>query len=497
MEKKVNRRLNLLRTLCGTWWGGHPQTLLTLYRVLIRSVLDYGSFIYATASKSRLAVLDRLQNRGLRICLGAMRSTNTMSLKVEGNEAPLALRRQYLADRYYFRTFAISRHPCCAAITNLQTVIDRGGYWARRPVPPLVNSIAEYHRLQPRLFSSALPLKHLGTMADLKSPVGDGVVIELPLDYSDAALPLDSQVETFLRINKSDYHVLYTDGSLTPQADESNVVGAGVFDATTGAEDRIHLDPLFSIFSAELIAILEAIKLARLSHASKILILSDSLSSLMAISNLNANTSRNYLVLRIKHSIRQARAASVAVELAWLPSHKGITGNERVDRLAKEGGLTGRTLPYKVPATDVYRLSKQRLQSRWQTDWTALIGARVTSLRLYKPMVGPPWFATCRFSRYGITSLTRMRLGHVSTRAHLSRLRILRDPQCRCQTGDETVEHIFFACPLYDVQSRQHLLLLLYGADPRLITVSDVLRTNNLQLYSYLFAYLQNNTIRI
>lgn len=57
---------NLLRTLCGVWWGGHPQTMLKLYRTLIWPQIDYCSIIYHHAAKSHTKKID-IQNKALRI----------------------------------------------------------------------------------------------------------------------------------------------------------------------------------------------------------------------------------------------------------------------------------------------------------------------------------------------------------------------------------------------------------------------------------------------
>ncbi|KAG5860954.1 hypothetical protein JTB14_033349 [Gonioctena quinquepunctata] len=69
------RRLNLLRTLANREWGSDRQTLLMMYRTLIRSKLDYGSTAYASATNSSLKRLDTIQNSALRIDLGKQKKT--------------------------------------------------------------------------------------------------------------------------------------------------------------------------------------------------------------------------------------------------------------------------------------------------------------------------------------------------------------------------------------------------------------------------------------
>jgi len=59
-----------LKNKC-TSWGADQQTLLHLYRSLIRSKLDYGSIVYDSARGSYLQMLDPIQNHALHLCLGA------------------------------------------------------------------------------------------------------------------------------------------------------------------------------------------------------------------------------------------------------------------------------------------------------------------------------------------------------------------------------------------------------------------------------------------
>ena len=36
INEKVCELINIIKVLRGTWWGGHAQILLTVYRALIR-----------------------------------------------------------------------------------------------------------------------------------------------------------------------------------------------------------------------------------------------------------------------------------------------------------------------------------------------------------------------------------------------------------------------------------------------------------------------------
>ena len=97
LRKKCLKALNLLKIIAHKDWGADQKALLTLYRTLIRSKLDYGSFNYCSARKSYLYQLNTIANQALRICTGAFRTSPISSLQVISFESPLHLRRVELA----------------------------------------------------------------------------------------------------------------------------------------------------------------------------------------------------------------------------------------------------------------------------------------------------------------------------------------------------------------------------------------------------------------
>ena len=75
LKARCQKSLNILKVLSRTEWGADQTTLLKLYRSLVRSKLDYGCIVYGSASKVALAKLDPVHNQGLRLSLGAFRSS--------------------------------------------------------------------------------------------------------------------------------------------------------------------------------------------------------------------------------------------------------------------------------------------------------------------------------------------------------------------------------------------------------------------------------------
>ena len=118
LKARCQKALNVLKVLSRTEWGADQTTLLKLYRSLVRSKLDYGCLVYGSASKTALAKLDPVHNQGLRLSLGAFRSSPVESLYVEAHEPPLEIRREKLALQYILKLKANPGNPAYDVVFN-------------------------------------------------------------------------------------------------------------------------------------------------------------------------------------------------------------------------------------------------------------------------------------------------------------------------------------------------------------------------------------------
>ena len=103
METKCKKVLNVMRMVSGLCWGADRQSMLNIYKALIRSTVDYGCVVYSSACKTSLLKLERIQCKALRIALGAMKTTPTSALLVESEENPLSLRYRKISLTYWHR----------------------------------------------------------------------------------------------------------------------------------------------------------------------------------------------------------------------------------------------------------------------------------------------------------------------------------------------------------------------------------------------------------
>jgi hypothetical protein len=93
----------------GSRWGAERKTLLTIYRALMRSVVDYGSIVLDSASAPVSGKLQSIAH-ALRICCGAMKRTATAAMQLECGEQPLPLRRLAQQLRFAVKVTACDFH---------------------------------------------------------------------------------------------------------------------------------------------------------------------------------------------------------------------------------------------------------------------------------------------------------------------------------------------------------------------------------------------------
>ena len=104
LETSCQKALGILRVVGHTDWGADRIVLLRLYRSLVRAKLDYGCIVYGSARRSVLKQLDPIHHQGLRIALGAFRTSPAQSLYTEAHEPSLTTRRLKLSVNYVLKS---------------------------------------------------------------------------------------------------------------------------------------------------------------------------------------------------------------------------------------------------------------------------------------------------------------------------------------------------------------------------------------------------------
>ena len=188
------------------------------------------------------------------------------------------------------------------------------------------------------------------------------VTLELgPCKKSEPPLYVGIRAREEVAFRYSEHLQIFTDGSAGEEG-----VGSGFAIPALAVEGRRSL-PRVSIFTAELVAIQEALQYIADGDLPNqpIVVLSDSMASLMAI--MYRSGGRKDIVQNIFALVRNIEDRGGSVEFQWVPSHVGLTGNERADQVAKAAARGKDALPLDIPLS--YADAKPLLTAAAWTSW--------------------------------------------------------------------------------------------------------------------------------
>ena len=447
------QRLRLLQTLSHVSWGADRHTLLHLHMALVLSKLDYGCQIYSSASATTLRKLDPVHHLGLRLALGAFRSSPVESLYVESGLPSLYRRRALLSLRYFAR---LHQFPSPSVLQLSDSVTAYYTSHSRLPAP-------YSFRMCSLLASSPFPIANILPFRTslfppwfLPCPAVCSSILPCSKSSSSPAA-LRSTFLEHLDVHSSTVHV-YTDGSKSPSGTSFAVL----------FPDRSYqysLPTVASVLTTELHALLTAVRHIATSPQSSFVLFSDSLSALLMLQKASCC---HPIVLQILEWLFRISVRKKSVTFCWVPSHVGVSRNEQVDVLAR-AATTFPCLPFNsLPASDFFPVFSSFLRHRWQCCWSTVVGNK---LRSVKPFVSP-WSFPCHRTRRWETALARLRIGHTRlTHGYL----MSGDPPPVCTHCHVllSIHHILLVCPLFARLRSQYFPFLTRLRRP--LSLSDLL----------------------
>ena len=393
LKAKCQKALNLLRVVAHTDWGADRKVLLNLYPTIIRSKLDYASIIYGSARKSYLEMLDPIHHQGLRLALGAFRTSPSVSLLAEANEPSLYNRRLKLSMQYALKLKSYPSSP------TYETVFEPQYKTLFENKPNMIPSFGI--RISSEFKNMNLDLVNI---ADFKiSDVQPWTVSQPRVLFS---LHNDKKSQTDPLVFRTKFHELLSDFPnyetiFTDGSKDGDTAGSAC--VTPSNTYKCRLPDSASIFSADIKAIDLALDHIEQSRNSDFIIFSDSLSVLQSLHNRRME---NPLLLDVclKHN---ELAELNSIVFCWLPSHVGIKGNEKAD-IAAKSALALNVSDLKIPFTDFKPSINTFLHNKWQMSWNAAVFNKLHSI---KPSLGE-WQSNYRIDRKEEVTLARLRIGH-------------------------------------------------------------------------------------
>ena len=434
VEAKAIRKLAIMKKLAGTTWGANSDILKQVYTGAVRPVVEYASTIWDTASKTNKSKLDRVQNMGLRIILGAMRSTPIQQMEKTTDLQPLECRREYKAAIQGEKLKRLTSHPLHQTLQHgTKNRLKRKSF--KHKLKDLKKENADLLEADPEKCEE-LTVSVWASRTSLPE-----VRTEIPgLAAKGTQAPELQKALTLEMIQsrypKSTWTHAFTDGS-AENAVRNGGSGACIRrpDGTTSSLS-IPAGDLSSNYRAEVHALKAATELLIEEDCNQqnIVLLSDSLSALQSLTNGPTDFRTQQL-----HNSLRTLSDNNRVVLQWVPAHVGIAGNETADRLAKAAAK----LPQPHFST-TYREVKTLLKQKQKSAW-----------RLRNNGYDPQKDQINTLDRRTQTTIFRLRTGHCGLRKHLKRLGLADSAHCECGSEEQTPEHILQTCPHLETVRQQ------------------------------------------
>ena len=474
LKEKVVKRMNFLRALTATDFGGDQKTLTLLYTSTIRPIMEYSSLIFENAPPTYLKILDTLENQCLRHITSAFRTSPTTALHIYTNIHHLRDRRTESLFRYFFKIQQIPNHPCIPAITQ-------------NSHPRFANAPRHKITLGQRLTT------HTGILI---LPLLKPDPIQKPLPWWDTPIPhvtflIDKPKSTYTdteiqhlfheyRHTHHHNHYIFTDGSKNTTTHRTGA--AAVLQTPLHFETilRTRLPNYTSIFSAELYAIYASLQIIQERDLHIPLIVSDSKSALTAINP--QNRPQHPTILKI-FDILKTLSPTQTPQFLWIPSHCQIPGNEKADLEAKKATKHNKYFTINPTKEEYFKMIREHISAKHQIEWNHT----TTQLQEIHPQI-ESWSTSNQNSRKNEKILTRLRIGHT----HLTHSYILRHsarPTCpTCSNSPLTTQHFLIDCPKYETD---RLPIKLYCQNHQLrLNLKTLLGNDHPELISLLFQFL-------
>lgn len=422
IASKCKKRLNLMRCLSGTKWGANKKCQLTIYRTLIRSILDYGSVAYDSAAQTHKDQLQTIQNTALRVCCGAFKSTAAASLQVDCGEMPLALRRKKLQLGYATKIKSDINHP------NKNLLLD---HWTKH-----YGSFKKGTELwTDRLANIIEEINVTPTEEHVSAP------------WEEMNISIDTELVKLRKTEQSEYHEkikqhmdkykdkmeIFTDAA----KDRQDKVAYAILIPKMDWNTSIRIADGTSIDTAEMMAIDAAIKWAIIFNESNgpmqhkgVVIYSDSLRGVNSIKK--------------ELKMQGSPINQLEITVTWIPSHHNIEGNEKVDGLAKKALGRLKVEEINIPGKrEAFAFIEQIIMEDWQKSWND--SKTGTFFREINPQVGKRITYTNK-SRKKETTICRLRFGKNKLNYYMQQMGLHEDGLCkRCKTP-ETTTHFLLEC---------------------------------------------------
>lgn len=433
LKKALLPRVNLISYLSYKGYV-HINTLIHLIKTIIISKIDYGLFLYGSASKTSLNTIKSTYHKAIRTALFAFRTTPLTNMLIESGLPKLEERihtvRAKLIPKILFQANSIIDKDAKKLASNKRAL-------RTSPVIAKVLQLCSEFSIAPNLRT----IKIHNPPWNINQASCDFSLNRHKKDITPNFTFKQLFLQKSTDLKSNGWTIIYTDGSKTNSST--------AFSVTTESGSFLSIKqmfPLCSIFSAEATAILEALELYT-RKKQKVAICSDSLSVIRAVRNPTCNsweTINNIRDILIKNTN--------TVKLLWIPGHADIEGNSHADEAAKFACNAPIITAPNIEKTDIKHHIQKYLKEKSKTKLQNYQHPHYSTINRDRM---PPQYPT-NVNGFKTRIFSRLRLGH-TTQTHVYLLKQENQTLCENCNSHQTLQHILNECPLYE-EARQTIL---------------------------------------
>lgn len=425
--------LKILKVISGPKRGIHPKIMLRIFNALIISRIIYGTKVL-NISDTNLCLLQKIQNRGLRSCLGLCKSTPITAIISEAGLLPI----NRLIEKHtikYITKFLNNDDDLALLVKNDKIKLN-------------INATLQKYST---LFKNIYFIKSFP-----KNPPNMVIYNKLTnMNRTKADYPAEMlRAMTMEQLdNYPDHFQLFTDGSV----DKTKGAGIGIFIKDSEELISRKLERFCSIKTCELIAIFLALKFAVTMGKSNIVILTDSRSACDSLLNSMNNKDCKYLENKILELICDNYNKNFVIQ--WVPAHVNVYGNEKADAAAKTAldNSTCDIIRNKLTIEDSNSYVKELLRLKWSAEYSEKTISK--GIHQCKVLGGSPsyntWFKDCELNSVYTKLIYRIRTGHTYDKKFMKLLKLVDSDKCENCDVQENIEHILINCNKYATQRSQ------------------------------------------
>ena len=376
--------LQIIRYLRGKKWGLKSTYLKQLYQNYVQPKMSYGEELFEEQIKRGQVVgkaaqtrLDRVQNRALETITRCVQGTSALAMSILTGILPLAVKRKEKRINLWCRLIHNDKNPAREIYGKEWVTHKRSNRQGKETgISRNTTKVITEMGLHENMVAQKINRCDYWNLGNIEIDTSLSKTISKSKDSSEKSHKVAME---HINSKYKNHKIIYTDGSK-----EGIEVGAGIYDSVLDSPHSYKLNNYLSITSAELIAILLAIKHSETSVGEEILICTDSLGSCQALLSGVRSGSRPDLVMQI---LKAVTLSNKKITICWIPAHVDIEGNERADQAAKAGKNKEQIdMNYKLGYTEIKSISKKftketTLQELWNKD----TGNSNTKIRRYIP----------------------------------------------------------------------------------------------------------------